>query len=54
MVGHSLGKRVHVLDVAVQGRWMDRAFNTVAAVVRFKDRAILVTSSFFFASPFNL
>jgi hypothetical protein len=32
----------------------DRAFNTVAAVVRFKDRAILVTSSFFFASPFNL
>jgi hypothetical protein len=31
-----------------------RAFTAVAAVVRFKDLAILETPSFFFAKPFNL
>jgi hypothetical protein len=40
--------------LASSGMPSDRAFTTVAAVVRFNDRAILVTSSFFFASPFNL
>jgi hypothetical protein len=40
--------------LASSGMPSDRAFTIVAAVVRFKDRAILVASSFFFASPLNL
>ena len=47
-----LGPRRYPL--ASSGMPSARAFTAVAAVVRFKDRAIFVTSSFFFARPLNL
>jgi hypothetical protein len=47
-----LGPRLYLL--ASSGMPSARAFTAVAAVVRFKDRAILVTSSLLFARPLNL